>query len=99
LKIVTAISGSDQEQQLITLLSKQVFVLEFRALNISALRDYLSKTNEPLIIIFSENLGNKFESIKSFNINKKYKYIKWDLKSNSVNILKLVTNLEQTYPD
>jgi hypothetical protein len=99
LKIVTAISGSEQEQQLISLLSKQGFVLAFRALNISALSDYLSKTNEPLIIIFSENFGNKLESIKYLNINKKHKYVKWDLKIDSVNILKQVTNLEQTYPE
>jgi len=99
LKIVTAISGSEQEQQLISLLSKQGFILAFRALNISALSNYLSKTDEPLIIIFSENFGNKLESIKYLNINKKHKFVKWDLKTDSVNILKQVTNLEQTYPE
>jgi len=99
LKIVTAISGSEQEQQLISLLSKQGFILAFRALNISALSNYLSKTDEPLIIIFSENFGNKLESIKYLNINRKHKFVKWDLKTDSVNILKQVTNLEQTYPE
>ena len=99
MKIVTAISGSEQEQQLISLLSKQGFILAFRALNISALSNYLSKTDEPLIIIFSENFGNKLESIKYLNINKKHKFVKWDLKTDSVNILKQVTNLEQTYPE
>ena len=99
MKIVTAISGSEQEQQLISLLSKQGFILAFRALNISALSNYLSKTDEPLIIIFSENFGNKLESIKYLNINRKHKFVKWDLKTDSVNILKQVTNLEQTYPE
>lgn len=98
MKIVTAISNSDQEAQLITLLSKQGFLLAYRALTPSSLKDYLKKTDEPLVIVFTNNFGNKSEFLEGLNINKKHKYIKWDPKLNPLSILKQVSNIEQNYP-
>jgi hypothetical protein len=96
LKIVTAISDSNTEQKISSLLFSQGFDISYRALSLSNLIKFITSNSEPMIILHSNNFLSSSDLGNIVKLNNKNRFVEVSLDSYSaLELLSDLSNLSQ----
>ncbi len=90
LNLITAISSSDQEEMVASLLYSQGCNIIYRAITTSALTNFLSEFKISVSVLHSKDFGTERELSKLISAFKQHRFIEVDEKFNPAS---LITNL------
>lgn len=98
MKIVTAISDSESEELVTSLLFSQGFEIAFRALSLHSLYNFINNQEDSFVVIYDHSFESKLEFRKSIKLDSQHRYIRFEPKKfNPAMILSEISSFKHNY--
>ena len=98
MKIVTAISDSESEELVTSLLFSQGFEIAFRALSLHSLYNFINNQEDSFVVIYDHSFESKLEFRKSIKLDSQHLYIRFESKKfNPAMILSEISSFKHNY--
>ena len=98
MKIVTAISDSESEELVTSLLFSQGFEIAFRALSLHSLYNFINNQEDSFVVIYDHSFESKLEFRKSIKLDSQHRYIRFESKKlNPAMILSEISSFKHNY--
>ena len=98
MRIVTAISDSEGEEIVTSLLFSQGFEIAFRALSLYSLYNFLSNQKDSFVVIYDHSFESKLEFRKNFKFYSQHRYIRFEpITFNPAMILSEISSFKHNY--
>lgn len=98
MRIVTAISDSESEEIVTSLLFSQGFEIAFRAISLYSLYNFISNQKDSFVVIYDYSFESKLDFRKSFKFDSQHRYIRFEPKTfNPAVILSEISSFKHNY--
>lgn len=99
MRIVTAISDSESEAVVTSLLVSQGFEIAFRALSLYSLYHFVINQKDSLVVIYDQSIESKLEFRKNFKLDGQHRFVRFDSRTfNPALILAEISSFEYNHP-